>query len=46
MSVMIIVSTMMIMPLIGIWIESLTCQEPSIHCGRSTPTSRAPKTER
>ncbi len=34
------------MPLIGTSMVSVTCFDPSIHCGSSTPTSRAPKIER
>lgn len=45
-TVMSTVSTMMNMPLIGISMVSVACQEPSIQAGRSTPTSRAPNTER
>ena len=41
-----VVSAITNMPLIGIWIESVTCQEPIIQSGSSTPTSRAPNTER
>ena len=33
-------------PLIGTSMLSVTLSEPSIHCGSSTPTSRAPNTER
>ena len=33
-------------PLICTSIESVTGSEPIIHCGSSTPTSRAPKIER
>ena len=37
---------MTMMPLIGMSIESVAAIEPIIQSGRSTPTSRAPNTER